>query len=174
VIGFAIIPGSSRFVHHVLPYLAHGQKTIDTIRTSLPDAAASAGLSHSAVSSLTALVLLGALALIIVRRGLGCTECAPLVVVLVVILSAYSFPAYCVYLLPLLPLLRVADRHLTPFGVALYLICAPDAWLSYGLPHWSNVVLGYKVLAGLLLLLPIVAAPLRRVPPDARSVPAAL
>jgi hypothetical protein len=171
VLGLALIRDSGRFFHNVVPFLANGQQHISALRASLPDAGSSLGLPHSYVSSVTGLALILALAWIVLKRSaIGNLErCAPLVVILGLTLSSYCFVQYVVYLIVVLPLLEPRERDLPLLGIALYLICAPDVWSSSGLPHALNVALNYKVLLGLLLLLPVAARPVLDVGLSSRS-----
>jgi hypothetical protein len=161
LLGFAVIKAPERFFNDVLPFLAKGQQKIPGLRASLPDAASSAGLPHSYVSAITAVLLIAALAWIVLKRhAIGdLTRCAPLVILLGLTLSSYCFVPYCVYLIAVLPLLEPRGRDLPLLGVSLYLICSHDVWSSSGLPHALDVALNYKVLAGLLLMIPIAARP---------------
>ncbi|MGO8904812.1 MAG: glycosyltransferase 87 family protein [Solirubrobacteraceae bacterium] len=161
LIGLAVVRDSGRFFENVIPFLAHGQQHVDTLRVSLPDAASSLGLPHSDVSVVTGLALILALAWILFkRREIGNLErCAPLVVLLGLTLSSYCFVQYVVYLIVVLPLLEPRESDLPLLGIALYLICAPDVWSSSSFPNALNVALSYKVLAGLLLLIPVAARP---------------
>lgn len=164
-VGLLVVKDSGRFFHDVIPYLAHGQVAIKSVRTSLPDAASSLGLPHSDTSVLTGLLLIAVLGWLVWKRSAigDMTRCAPLVVLVVLLLSAYSYPQYAVYLIAVLPLLEPSDRDLPLLGVALYLLCVQDVWSSSGFPHRLNTLLLYKVLLGLLLLLPIAARPVIKV-----------
>jgi Glycosyltransferase family 87 len=158
VAGIFLVRDSDRFFRYVVPYLSKGQKGVPDVRTSLPDAAASAGIAHPAASIICTVLLLSALCWIAVYgRSIWA---APLIAILVIVLSPYSYVYYCVYLIAFLPLLRPRDSQLVLLGVSLYLICVPDVWSSNGLPSVLNTMLDYKVLLGLILLTPIAALPL--------------
>ena len=172
VIGLATIVDVGRFFHHVIPYLAHGQQGIETLRTSLTDAAVAAGLTRGPVSLICLAVLVVALAYILFRaKGTNIAALAPLVVLLGLLLSTYSYIPYAVYLVVVLPLLRPRDKEFWLLGVALYLIGSSDVWTTHSLPHQLNTVFEFQVLAGLLLLVPIAVAPLRRAAIHAEASP---
>jgi hypothetical protein len=162
VVGFAIIRDPGRFFHHVIPWLTHGQQGVDAIRASIPDIATAYGASHAPVADVTQALLVISLGLIALRlRGHPQRErAAPLLIVLGLMLSSYCFVQYLVYLVAVLPLLRPRRQDLVLLGLSLYLIGVRQVWSSSGLPHDINVLADYKVLLGLLLLVPVAARPL--------------
>jgi len=162
VVGLATIVDVGRFFRNVIPYLAHGQQAIATVRTSLTDAAVAAGLPRGPISAICLVALVAALAYILYRaRGTDKAAWAPLVLVLALLLSTYSYVPYVVYVVLALPLLRPRDGQFWLVGLALYLVGSSDVWNTNSFPHQLNTLLGFQVLVGLLLLVPIAANPLR-------------
>lgn len=165
LVGLLTIKEVDRFFDNVIPFLASGQETVKAVRASLPDAAVAAGLPRSPIAIICSLVLLALLAYTVVRvpadRKL---ELAPLIVIAALLLSGYTFVPYVVYLIAVLPLLRPRGNHLVLLGVALYLIGSPDVWSSDRLPTELNTLLSFKVMVGMLLLIPIAATALRAAP----------
>jgi glycosyl transferase family 87 len=155
-VGLVAIVDVNRFFHNVIPYLANGQRNVGTVRTSLTDAAVAAGTPRAPIAAACLVVLIGAIGYLLMRDRHGdLLRHAPLVVALTLLLSSYSYVPYAVYLIAVMPLLRPRESQLWLLGGALYLIGVNDVWSSDGLPDWLNTLLNFKVLGGLLLLLPI-------------------
>jgi hypothetical protein len=164
-IGLVAIHDVGRFFHNVIPYLAHGQVAVDTVRTSLTDLGVAAGLPRTALTVPCAIALV-ALALFVLWRTPPAKRLAlaPLLVLASLLLSSYSYVPYVVYLIAVLPLLRPADTQLWLLGIGLYLIGASDVWATDALPHQLNTLLNFRVFFGMALLIPIAARPLLSAP----------
>jgi arabinofuranan 3-O-arabinosyltransferase len=172
--GFILVPDSARFFTSVVPWLRHGQSSVDlnAALTGVPDAL---GLEAPAFSTLVQVVA----ALFFIAAGVAYRNvlkadvfaAAAFLVVAGLVVPPYSFRSYGVYLILAAPffLSRVQRSiEMVVAGAATYLALGPMQGAFGSSPAQLRAAGGRVVLAGLIFLI------LRRMSQQLRDQPSGL
>jgi hypothetical protein len=134
---------ADRFFTGVIPFLSHGQPTIEHVaRASVADALRELHAPNGLAVGVATVLLVASIVYLVRTTWPTTREAAPLLIIASLLFASYAFAIYTVYVIAVAPLLRIRPRtpDLLIAGAAAYLIATNDSWGTTSVPAARYVV----------------------------------
>jgi hypothetical protein len=157
-VALLLVSHADRFFTGVLPFLSHGQASIEHVaRASIADALRELHAPNGLAIGIATVLLVGSVVYLIRTTWPATRQAAPLLIIASLLFASYTFAIYAVYVIVVAPILRIRSElpDLVIAGAAAYLIGTNDSWGTSSAPAARYVVaIGALFVLGLRALHP--------------------